>query len=121
MRPRRPGSRPGASRGICPCNEDTPIQWLGCLCRSRAPRSQLAVDPCDERAPVELFGAACRARASLPCAELQLELRILLTQPQKADLLVEIGVLELLAQVRHHRLGALLGQLAVVHRAALRR
>src|SRR6185295_10145769 len=84
----------------------------------RRPGSQLTVDPCDERAPVELFDVARRARAALPGAELGLELRVLVAEPQHADLLVEIGVLELLAQMHHHRLGALLGQLAVVQRAA---
>src|ERR1700742_2574296 len=94
-------------------------------CRTRRARSrglQLTVDPRDERAAIDLFGRAFGSLGTaFPRTELGLELREFLAEPEHADLFLEIGVLELGLQVRHHGLGARLRQLAVVLDGAFRR
>src|SRR5690242_16911253 len=88
--------------------------------RGRA-RSELAVDPCHEGAAVELVGLALATGTAFPLAELLFELCELFAEPQHTDFLVEVRILELLAQMPHHGLGARLREIAVVHDRAFRR
>src|SRR5262245_21226264 len=124
-RPPSSGRSPPRSRVRCPPRPACPSlrRLPSCSPVRRGERSlQRAVDPCDERAPVDLLVLALgRIARPPPYAELLLQLGIFLAEPEQADLLVEVRVVELLLEVGHHALGAQLGDVPVGLDGALRR